>query len=105
MAIQINTVLTSNSGLTVPTGSYCVLDIHISTKKMLEVSILFYKNKSSFDGNVDAPFQPNNANLQARFSKQLTNQEYSNITNINLHQFVQNYLETIFGVGTTQLVQ
>jgi hypothetical protein len=104
MAIQINIPLTDRAGFTVPSGSYCALDIHISLRKNIEIEIRFFKDKDSFDNLADA-FTPNNAGLLQRYTKGLSNAEYAAFTNTAVHQFVQTYLETIFGVGTTQLVQ
>jgi hypothetical protein len=105
MPIQTNIPLTSTAGLAVPTASYCVLDIHISGRKFLEVTMIFYKDKATYDGQVEAPFLPNNAGLEPRYLRQLNNAEYAAFTNVAIHQFLQVYLEGFFGPGTTQLVQ
>ena len=104
MPIQTNIPLTSTSGLAIPTGSYCVLDIHIDPRKHLECTMLFYKDKASYDGLAASPFQPNNPNLEPRYLKQLNNAEYAAFTSLAIHQFIQTYLESFFGGGTTQLV-
>ena len=105
MPIQTNIALTSTQGLAVPTGSYCVLDIHIDPRKFLVVTMLFYKSKATYDSTTEAPFLPNNPNLEPRYQKQLNNAEYAAFTNTAIHQFLQVYLESFFGPGTTQLVQ
>ena len=104
MAIQTNIPLTDIAGLAVPANSYCVLDIHITSKKFLEATLLFYKSKADLDNGRDT-FFPNNPNLNARYLKQMNNAEYAAFTSLNLHQAVQIYLETFFGAGTTTLVQ
>lgn len=102
MAIQINVPLTTKSGLAVASGSYCVLKIELSTRKNLEVGILFYKDKAAFDNLAD-PFRPTLA-VDQRHQVQLTDQQYANFTNLSIHQLVANYIETFTGPGTTQLV-
>lgn len=104
MAVQINIALTDKAGLSVASGSYCSIDVHISMRKFAELQIRFFKNKASFD-NVSDPFTPNNTGLLTTYTRQLLDSEYQNLTMIGINQFVQTYLETIFGVGTTTLVQ
>jgi hypothetical protein len=104
MPIQINTAITSKQGFTVQSGSYCTLDIRINNRKNLNVDVRFYKDKAGFD-NQAHPYVPDNAGLNDNFSKNLSNEEYAAFSNMAIHKFIQTYLETIFGAGTTQLVQ
>ena len=104
MAIQINVPLTDRAGFSVESGSYCAIDFHITTRKVLLMELRFYKNKAAFDNLADA-FWPNNAGLDFRQQRELTNAEYANFTNMTLHQFVQSQIEAVTGPGTTQLVQ
>ena len=105
MPIQTNIPLTSTAGLAVPAGSYCVLDIHIDPRKFLELTMIFYKDQATYANMTEAPFFPNTPNLEPRFLHQLDDAEYAQISNVNIHQFIQAHLETFFGPGTTQLVQ
>ena|SRR5687767_4782514 len=102
MAIQINTTLNDKTGRVVSTGSYCVIDIHITTRKRADLQILFYINKTAFD-NLKSPFEPVEIPITT-YSKELTNLEYANVTNISIHNFVKTYLEGILGNNTTELV-
>lgn len=103
MPIQINVPLTDRAGFAVPSGSYCVIDINISTRKQLNCEIRFFKDKASFDNLADS-FWPT-GDFKFRLNRQLTNPEYANFNNITLHQFVQLQIEEVTGPGTTQLVQ
>ena len=42
-------------GQSVPTGSYCVLDIHVTLRKRIEIEMRTYVSKTTFD-NLDDPW-------------------------------------------------
>jgi len=67
--------------------------------------MIFYKDKTTYDNKTEAPFFPNTPNLEPRFLHQLNEAEYAEISNVNIHLFIQAHLETFFGPGTTELVQ
>lgn len=105
MPIQTNIPLVATSGLVIPSGSYCVLNLVMDPRRNAEVTMLFYKDKPAFDNGTATPFQPNNPGLQPRFLMTLTLQQYVDFTFLMLHQFIQQYLETFFGPGNTQIVE
>jgi len=104
MPIQTNVPLVSTSGLQIPTGSYCVLNVVVDPRRNMEVTMLFYKDKAAFDNIKETPFLPNNPNLEPRYLRQLTLQEYAQFTFTLVHQLMQSYLEQFFGPGNTQIV-
>ena len=104
MPIQTNVALTSTSGLAIPSGSYCVLNVVVDPRRNMEVTMLFYKDKISFDNLVATPFKPDNPGLETRYLMTLTLQQYAQFTFTLVHQLIQGYLETFFGPGNTAIV-
>lgn len=104
MAIQINVPLTAKTGQAVPSGSYCVLHITLTLRKRIDIEMRTFVSKANFD-NLDDPFSAKEIPLSS-YSQQLTDQQYADITNISIHNFVKAYLEGLpaIGVGNTQLV-
>jgi hypothetical protein len=109
MALQINTQLTTRSGLTVATGSYCWLQTRMATDNeySVQVDLVFFINKAAFDAVPrKSRFQPAElTDNQVSYRAVFTPTEFAALTQLIIHQFIQAQLVAILGSNTVTLVQ
>lgn len=105
MALQINVPLTTNSGLTVPSGSYCWLlaDFGNDLEYKVRVKMLFFKNKASFDAR-QSRFDPVQIPVD-QYSQDFTPTQIGAVDYLDIHNFVKAQLEAILGANTVAVAQ
>ena len=107
MALQINTPLTTRSGFTVPSGSYCWLQEERAkdNKYSVKVDLVFFKDKASFDAG-KSRFAPQEIpdNLLSLYQT-FTPVDFASLTSMTIHNFVKAQLEAVIGAATVSVVQ
>ena len=107
MALQIDKELTTISGFTVPSGSYCWVQEErgFDKKYSINIRLSFYKDKQSFtDGK--GKFIPQD--IPEKFFniyKEYNTNNYMGLTSDDSQSFAKDKLESALGIGTVLIVK
>lgn len=102
MALKINTQLTSNDGGSVTAGTYILFTTYFPSMGLTyECRLNYYRNQDAFN-NSFATYQP--LNLANIYTISLSEQEFANLTPIEVHTDLKNLIEAVTGAGTVEIV-
>jgi hypothetical protein len=103
MALQINTGLTTTDGGSVDFGSYVIFSTSFPARGLnYSVEIYIYRSLAALDNGlsslkvIEIP--------QYFYTKELTEEEYADLTPITIHNDVKTFLEQYVGVGNVDVI-
>lgn len=103
MALQINTGLTSTDGGSVDSGSYVIFSTRFPYRGLnYSVDLLQYRSLAALDAGLS---QIKVTEIPTYFyTKQLTEEEFLELTPLVIHEQVKEFLEQFVGVGNVQII-
>jgi hypothetical protein len=103
MALKINKALTTQDGGVLATGSHVIFGTRFPQRGLnYTVDIQIYRSLEALDANF-APVRV--AEIKNPFyTKTLTEQEFAVLTPVVIHNHVKDYIESLIGTGTVEVV-
>lgn len=103
MALQINTGLTTVDGGSVVSGAHVIFSTRFPFRGLsYSVEILIYRSLSALDSGLS--YIKVTEIPTYYFTKQLTEQEFAELTPVTIHDEVQAFLEQYVGVGNVDVI-
>jgi hypothetical protein len=103
MALKINKALTTQDGGVLASGSHLIFGTRFPNRGLnYTVDIQIYRSLAALDSNL-SPVRVSEIK-NPFFTKTLTEQEFSVLTPVVIHNHVKEYVESLIGAGTTEIV-
>lgn len=103
MALQINTGLTTTDGGSVASGAYVIFSTRFPARGLnYSVEILIYRSLAALDSGLT--WLKVNEIPTYFYTKNLTEQEFLDLTPVVIHNDVKAFLEEYVGVGNVDVI-